>query len=354
MKLLVVAWAVAVLPLEAAPIYSVTNLGGLGGSRSEGLGLNGSGAAAGVARTAAGYVLPVVFGSGGTSVLAGGIGQANAVNSAGTAVGTLYTADGARAAVWSGGAPALLPTVGGAESYGLAINDLGDVVGSAGGRAFLYSDGSVRDLGTLGGSWSSAYAVNGARQAAGYSSTAAGSFGAFLYDPAGGMQALGGLPGGGSSYAFALNDSGVAVGSAVDPAGYLRAVMYASGTVIGLGGLGGNLSAAYGINSAGEIVGYAYDALGRSRAFVWIGGFLYDLNAVTQGAGDWTFEAAYSINNAGQIAGAGTYRGQAAAFLLNPLTTLEDPASAVPEPGTAALTMAALAIAFAVRQRKHT
>ena len=356
MKLLrfTLATATTVLPLAAAPIYSVVNLGGLGGSRSEGLSLNQSGVVAGVARTAAGSDLPVVFGSDGVVVLAGGTGQANGINSSGRVTGTVVSASGAWAAVWSGAGAELLPTVGGAESYGLAINDLGDVAGSSAGHAFLYADGLMTDLGTVGGgTWSSAYAVTDSRQVAGYSSTAGGGFQAFVYDPSTGMRGLAGLAAGGNSYAFGLNAGGVAVGAATDTNGYLRALWYAAGNAVALPSLGGTLSSAYGINAAGQIVGYGYDPAGESRALVWINGFLFDLNALVPDADNWIFEAAYAINDAGQIVGKGRYRGEAAAFRLDPFP--DSGAAPVPEPASATLWLAGASVLtlWRMRRRKH-
>jgi probable HAF family extracellular repeat protein len=65
------------------------------------------------------------------------------------------------------------------------LNDAGDFVGvsstTAGNRPFLWSRGTVTDLGSLGGRLAYPVGVNNARQVAGVSQRADGSYGAFLW-----------------------------------------------------------------------------------------------------------------------------------------------------------------------------
>jgi probable HAF family extracellular repeat protein len=87
---------------------------------------------------------------------------------------------------------------------------------------------------------------------------------------------LGTLPGGNISYGYAINNSGQAVGvaqlAAAQPYNTLRAVIWQNGVITNLSDPNpdaGVYSAAYGINSAGEIVGYENSALGYTRPVIW-------------------------------------------------------------------------------------
>jgi probable HAF family extracellular repeat protein len=307
----------AVVPLAAAPTYSLINLGGMGGSSSEAFGLNAFGAVAGTAfdwnDTAHGFVYGNSF-----QAFAPG-SDARGINADGTVVGTSQ----GYATVWKNGKAENLGTLGGDDSTGIAINDFGYVTGASlradGERhAFLASNGKLIDLGALGGSWSAGYGINNAGQIAGTSSMANGAYHAFLWDEATGMRDLGTL-GGNESRGFAVNSSGAVAGAATTQDGQYRAALWNSdGSATNLGTLGGFASYAYGLNDSGYAVGYSYDAQGRSRAFVWANGMLFDLNDLVLDASSWSLTAAYGINASGQIVGTGTFNGSSSAFLLDP------------------------------------
>jgi probable HAF family extracellular repeat protein len=154
---------------------------------------------------------------------------------------------------------------------------------------------------------------------------------------------LGTLPGGGSSFAYALNNDGVIVGQSqigtIDPftgLPELRGVIWRRGQTIDLGTLGGNSSNANAINDRGQVVGaaltatpdpfanvlqssclalqttgnygcftqtFSFNALfsnatTETHAFVWQDGEMLDLG--TLGGPD---SNALTINDRGQIAG---------------------------------------------------
>ena len=115
---------VAGVPPTLAQMYSITDLGTLGGSSSTAEGINNSGQVVGDALDAGGNQ---------------------------------------HAFLYSGGVMTDLGTLGGSYSQAWGINNNGQVVGDAANasgnqHAFLYSGGVMSDLGTLGGAWSRAEA----------------------------------------------------------------------------------------------------------------------------------------------------------------------------------------------------
>ncbi len=171
------------LPLAGSPLYLVTDLGTLGGSKSTGYAINNQGTVVGAARLPSDSDSAFVFSGGHISALtASGAtsSQANGINSSGQVAGTVHTLSGAQAAVWTDGIFSNLGTLGGSDSYGLGINNAGSVAGSASlstgdAHAFLYRNAQMSDLGVLDDtSWSAAYGINNHDQVTGYSTTASG------------------------------------------------------------------------------------------------------------------------------------------------------------------------------------
>jgi probable HAF family extracellular repeat protein len=339
----------------AAPVYTIVNLGGVGGELSEAFAVNAGGAVAGRALDVTGSSLGFAY-EGFTQVFHGE-SEMRGINAGGEIVGTR---DG-YATIWRGGSAESLGTLGGNESYGLGISDSGHSTGAASLRddrelhAFLSFNGQMLDLGTLGGTWSSGYGVNTAGQVAGVSQTTSGGFAGFRWDASTGMRRLYAPSGASDTRAFAINGQGAVAGMARTSQGYYHAAVWdTNGSVLDLGDFGGRHSFAYGINDEGSVVGYSFDALGRQRAFVWTGGMLFDLNTLLDGEG-WSLTAAYGINSNGQIVGTGYYKGVSSAFRLDP-TSFAVPhglssdglepgfGSEVPEPATAvSLLLAGLA-----------
>ncbi|WP_225844750.1 hypothetical protein [Streptomyces sp. HPF1205] len=146
------------------------------------------------------------------------------LNSRGDVVGDYSSQSGpptTRAFLWSGGTLTTFtgPHNGTASvsdySIQRALNDLGDVVGfsnsAVGQRPFLRSGGTATDLGTLGGTSARAVGVNNARQVAGGSSLANGSWSAFLWR-AGEMIAITPPPGYAGTGASAITEQGDVLG----------------------------------------------------------------------------------------------------------------------------------------------
>lgn len=169
-------------------------------------------------------------------------------------------------------------------AFGNAINDLGQIAGvfvAQDGRyhAFLAQPGgtNAKDLGSLGGDcW--AYALNDFGQVVGYSAIAGAGFPpdhAFLYS-GGKIRDLGTLPTGTSSTAFGINIFGQVVGSG-DVAGdsnFGHGFVYLHGQMLDLNerlspdAKGWLVFFALGINDLGQIVGSAVDAAGTIHAVI--------------------------------------------------------------------------------------
>lgn len=147
------------------------------------------------------------------------------LNARGDVVGDYYPQSGPytpRGFLWSGGAITTFdgPDGGPASVSDLiwrALNDSGDVVGfgnsPAGHHAFLWSGGRAVDLGTLGGTRSDPVGINNARQVAGGSQLADGSYRAFLWR-AGEMIAISPPPGYATTAAVAISEQGDVLGRA--------------------------------------------------------------------------------------------------------------------------------------------
>jgi len=198
-----------------------------------------------------------------------------------------------------------LDSPGGRESHARHINDKGQIIGSADRkdgtwRAFLYDRaGGMQVLGTLGGANSHGSALNNAGAAVGFSDLANGEWHAFLYQQGKELKDLGTL-GGKISFANGINNKGQIVGAATLPDAYRHAFLYDPGHGMrDLGTLGGRSSAATAINDSGVIVGTSEMASRRWHAFVFDGQRMVDLGALI-GRGD---SYATGINSAGHVVG---------------------------------------------------
>ena len=330
--------------------------------------------------------------------LGGGSTYARAVNSSGTVTGWSNLGAGLmyeQAYKWQSGLMEALPVLGGnpALSIGYSINTAGQVAGyssSSGStsRAVLWSNtGIATDLGTLGGWKAAALHVNDNGQTAGWSefSTDSGERRAVIWS-SGGISAL--AAGGNFDEALSINNAGTAVGECITigdtstvtqpcawPGGVLAVLggsqgsakdINEAGTIVGwaetsqvnhlggkiphaalwdaggvhdLGTLPGNkVSRANAINTQGQVVGAASIinelATSPTHAVQWENGQIYDLNdRIPAGAG-WVLGEAYGINDEGQIVGTGVHNGVGSrAFLLTPAThpvvTLDGPGASL-------------------------
>jgi probable HAF family extracellular repeat protein len=340
----------------AAPIYTVVDLGTLGGSVAYAMAINNRG-----------HV----------------IGGSSLPEDPTDPTGELRV----HTFLYRGGQMIDLGTLGGDSSYPEDLNDMDQVVGSSfltgnpidpqfaplpAIHGFLYSNGAMMDLGTLGGPSdgllsSAATGISDSGRVAGTSNVPGGDGHGFIYIngvmqevpmPAGDTCAFSGMNnsnlavgqystagsalvaeaftydtdqtktflgtlGGDTSFATSANDTGWVVGSSFLSGSpqVFHAFLYKDkdSGMIDLGTLPGDTSSeASDINAAGQVVGTSsQDNLGIQRGFLYSGGVMYDLNSLIPADSGWQIISAGSINDLGQIVGFGLHNGQPHAFLLS-------------------------------------
>ena len=309
------------------PAYYITDLGTLGGTLSNGIGVSQNGQVVGASELACYCTSHPFLWAEGTLHDLGTLGQggssaAMAINELGQVVG------------YSVGRPFLWSRESGMTDLGFFgqandVNNRAQVVGlmSSPPHAFRWQAGALLDLGTLGGTGTSiADSINDQGEIVGQASGRA-----FLWTEPSGMRDLGTLDGtsGGTSAAAAINDRGQIVGDSYSIAvGNTHAAAFSKGQVTDLGTLG-SYSWANALNNRGQVVGQSGTGTGPHAFLTDLDSMqMVDLNTLIPPGTGWVLTDARAINDAGQIAGSGTLPGydMVHAYLLTPE---EDPSAAV-------------------------
>ena len=341
-----------------AQMYTVTDLGTLGGTVSAATSINASGQVAGGSftngdleshafRTAPNRAInPATDDLG---VLIGNGSYATGINASGQAVGqsngppNFHALRAFRTAPNSPINPATdnLSTFGGDSASANAINDAGQVVGASatgGSVSFFHAFRTVPnnpinpetdDLGTLGGTSASAFGINVSGQVVGFSLTSDNSIShPFRTAPNKAINPstddLGTL-GGSFGSAAHINGFGQAVGfSEIGDNGIFHAFLVGAHKKINpatddLGTLGGAYSEATSIDDFGQVVGWATTMDGTAHAFIYAGRVMRDLNNLVPSDFACKVSQAADINEAGQIAANAECGAVAHAILLTPV-----------------------------------
>lgn len=361
-RLFALATCCVALQAQADPRYGVTVVGT---ADSAGYGINAYGQVVGYLTTSGGDQHAFLYNNFSTldlGTLGGDTSIAWGINDAGQVVGGAQNLAGFRRPFsYAGGTMSDLGTLGGASGYATAINNDGRIVGAAdtaaaGTRAFLYTGGSLQDLGTLPSSgefYSNANAINDKGTIAGGSSAGEFTppeppFHAFVRCCDGTLADLGTF-GGQYSEAFGINERGEVVGVAATSTLMIdHAFLYSHGTMHDIGTLspgGDGYAEAFDINNLSQVVGRSFGTAPTGLGFLYEDGAMVALNTLIDPASGWTVVDAHSINDARQIAGTACLSGACYAVRLDPLAP-------VPEPATAAMLAAGLAVVGAGVRRK--
>ncbi|HEX5242204.1 MAG TPA: SdrD B-like domain-containing protein [Tepidisphaeraceae bacterium] len=329
-------------------VYSVVDLGTLGGSSSMATSINNAGLIVGQADTSSGASHPFLYNPSTASMqdlgtFGGATGSATGINSAGQVVGWATASDNIpRPFLWSSSGLTNLTPAGASGGQANGINDGGAIamtltLADGSNDAYLDLGGQYTNLNSFLGSTNSlGQAINVSNQVAGNASSASLPNDWFMGNSAG-ASVLGAPANSDGALSFnvtSINDAGQTVGYRVDPSPDPTEPNLPSGWIYSGGQFGATaMQQPQYMDNAGDIVGASFVNGGaddlEAHAFVTEGGVTQDLNnLIATGSGTgWVLSQANSMNSAGQIVGWGLLNGAQHAFLLNPQVSSGPPAA---------------------------
>lgn len=354
------------------PHYTVTDLGTLGGTFSDVVGINNRGEEAGTSTLPGDQVLHAALWRNGAVIDLGTLGGPNSFapeaepqpndrdEVAGVSDTSTQDANAAqfcslftfvsdpyvcRPFVWRRGVMVELPTLGGTNAVAWQVNNRGQVTGIAQNTTpdptcttsepesepVIWEGGTIQQLPTISGDLDGlAYAINDRGQAVGSTGTCdleipLTSLHAVLWQRDGHSWTatdLGNLGGTEWNQAFGINKRGQVVGQSGVPGDMaFDAFLWSQGMMTDLGTFPGDVvSWANSLNNNGQAVGASFDASGNPRPVVWEGGAIADLNTLIPPGSPWLLLEALSINDRGQIVtpAYNTVSGESHGLLLTP------------------------------------
>jgi probable HAF family extracellular repeat protein len=349
------------------PHYTVTDLGTLGGTFSEAVGINNNGSLAGNSAIPGDVAIHATLWRYGAITDLGTLGGPNSIapeaepqpNERGEVAGasdtTIADPNGEDFCgfgthliclpfVWRKGSLTALPTLGGYNGIALEINNRGQVTGTAENatqdpnctafaleaKPVIWEKGNITELSTVPGDLDGfAQGINDRGQAVGISTNCPSELFVFPSHAVlwtGGPKKveidLGNLGSTFFNVAFGINDRGQVVGQSGLPGNAaFHAFLWQGGKMSDLGTLPGDVvSWAETINSKGQAVGTSFDANNNTHPFIWQDGAMTNLNTLISPNSPWLLLEALGNNNRGQIVGFGlrTDTGEAHAFVATP------------------------------------
>ena len=366
MKYTLIAASVAI-SFFAAPVYAglytVTDLGTLGGTTATVTDINNNRQIVGRAATTSDSATHAfIWQSGVMHDLGtfGGLSAAYAINSGGSVVGYSTLSSGSSHSFLYDATNGLqdLGAFGGDLSQAYGINDAGQIVGrvfdASGHHPFVYSAGVTTGVANPFGGNGTALAINNSGAIVGGFSNSTNTASFNFLNIGGTTFDLGSFGDPNGNQANAINLSGSVVGQAGGQSAgqfYSHAFLYDGLTKHDLGTLGGRQSSANDINNDGVIVGNSnLSGLGGvNHAWIYESGLMADLNALLDpsgaalvaGTGSYYLSSAVGINDDGWIV-ANSSNGRA--YLLAP----------VPEPSTGIFGAFAIGVAICRRMRTRS
>ncbi len=321
-----------------APVYTIEDLGTLGGVVPTVTGVNASGQVSGFVGVGADTRAVRLMGTEWSVVpgLETITSAAQGINASGDVTGYAMAPAGLRAFRYThttGTLQFIEPMTGGSYTFGTAINASGEVTGYGDSEAGLLSFRSAaastvaQPLPHLGGGFSLACGINDDGQIVGGGYTAEFVQHMFRINPDNNVLDLAGFVDGGNSSACGIDNAGVIAGQASTADGSVHAFRY-NGSFTNLDVFGSASSNAEAISN-GTSVGSFTMADGSTRAFVHtVADGSVDLNNRIAADSGWTLTKAHGVNASGQIVGEGVLDGVTRAVRL----TLPAPPPPPPPP----------------------